>query len=62
VRVICEMFDIALHRLREGYVAGLLLGLRSIRDMVAAGLLDFGLTHRCRLRKLDELDAAWCER
>ena len=51
-----------MNRLRKGYVAGLLLGLRSIREMVVAGLLGFALTHCCRLMKRAESETAWRER
>ena len=56
------MSSTAIARLREGYMAGLLLGLHSIRGMVAAGLLYFGLTHCCRLMKRAEPDERWRER
>ena len=56
------MSSIALARLREGYVAGLLSGLGSIREMVAAGLFYFGLTHACRLMKQVESNEGWRER
>jgi hypothetical protein len=51
-----------MHRLREGYVRGLLSGLFSIRDMVVAGWLCFSLTHSCRLMKRDKADESWRER
>lgn len=41
--------------LNEGYVAGLLAGLKSIRDMVATGLLGLSLSYSCRLMKETEL-------
>lgn len=49
----------AIDRLRDGYVAGLVSGLSSIRDMVAAGLLRFSLSHSCRLMKQAEPEIAW---
>lgn len=51
-----------MNRLREGYVAGLLSGLSSIREMVVAGLLYIGLTHACRLMKRAEPNEQWRER
>jgi hypothetical protein len=56
------MSSTARARLREGYVTGLLSGLSSIRDMVVAGLLCFGLTHSCRLMKQGEAGEPWRER
>ena len=62
MRVICDMPSTAIARLKDGYVAGLLSGLGSIREMVAVGLLYFGLTHSCRLMKQVEFEETWRER
>lgn len=56
------MSSTAIARLRDGYVTGLVSGLSSIRDMVAAGLLCFGLTHSCRLMKQAVAEESWRER
>lgn len=56
------MSSTAIARLKDGYVAGLVSGLSSIRDMLAAGLLCFGLTHSCRLMKQAVAEASWQER
>ena len=45
------MSSTALARLKDGYAIGLVSGLSSIREMIAAGLLSFGLTHGCRLKQ-----------
>lgn len=55
----------ALASLQDGYVAGLLAGLKSLRDMVTARYLTFSLTHSCRLMKdsdLSDIDQARQER
>lgn len=56
------MSSTALARLKDGYIAGLLSGLTSIRDMVAASLVGVSLSHSCRLMKQAELEAAWRKR
>ena len=39
----------ALSSLRESYIAGLLSGKKSLRDMVSTGLIGMSLSHSCRL-------------
>lgn len=56
------MFKTALDSLHDGYVAGLLAGLKSLREMVRAGFVCFSLTHSCRLMKLAGQNERWRER
>lgn len=48
--------------LNDGYVAGLLSGLKSLRDMVATGLLGLSLSYSCRLMKEADQVECWHER
>lgn len=51
----------ALSSLREGYIAGLLSGKKSLREMVSTGLIGLSLSHSCRLMQKAPPDR-WCER
>lgn len=51
----------ALNSLREGYIAGLLSGKKSLREMVLAGLNGLSLSHSCRLMQ-EALAETWRER
>lgn len=51
----------AVSSLREGYIAGLLSGKKSLREMVSTGLMGMSLSHSCRLMQQAPLDT-WRER
>lgn len=51
----------ALSSLREGYIAGLLSGKKSLRAMVSTGLIGMSLSHSCRLMQKAHPDT-WRER
>ena len=51
----------ALSSLREGYIAGLLSGKKSLREMVSAGLMGMSLSHSCRLMQQAQ-PGTWRER